>query len=148
MAGSSFNNPFLLGFDNLEQILNRIAKSSESFPPYNIEQIDENVLRLSLAVAGYTEDDLEITLEDNQLIIRGRQAQNPNRQFLHRGIAGRAFIKSFVLADNMQVGNAFVEWGLLNIDLLRPQRQSRVKKISIQKKKGDKTLIASCVVKK
>jgi len=148
MAGSSFNNPFLLGFDNLEQMLNRIAKSSESFPPYNIEQIDENVLRLSLAVAGYTEDDLEITLEDNQLIIRGRQAQNPTRQFLHRGIAGRAFIKSFVLADNMQVGNAFMEWGLLNIDLLRPQRQPKIKKINIQTKKGDKTLIASCSVKK
>lgn len=143
MAGSSFNNPFLLGFDNLEQLLDRIAKSSENFPPYNIEQISENRLRLSLAVAGYTEDDLEITVEDNQLVIRGRQMQDPSRQFLYRGIAGRSFIKSFVLADNMQVGDASMEWGLLHIDLLRPQRQPKIKKIAIQKRGGDLMVISA-----
>ncbi len=148
MAGVSFNNPFLLGFDNLEQVLNQIAKSSESFPPYNIEQIDENRLRLSLAVAGYREEDLEVTLEDNQLVIRGRQLSDPTRQFLHRGIAARAFIKSFVLADNMQVEAAALEWGLLTVDLLRPPRQPKIKRIQIQKKGSDKTLIASCAVKK
>jgi HSP20 family molecular chaperone IbpA len=88
----------MLGFDELEQMLARMNKSAEGFPPYNIEQLDDTYLRITLAVAGYLEDNLDITLEDNQLVIRGHQENNPNRRYLHRGIAARTFLKSFVLA--------------------------------------------------
>ncbi len=131
MAHNSFNNPFLLGFDDLEQMLLRISKGSDNFPPYNIEQMDDS-LRISLAVAGYAETDLEVSLEDNQLVIRGRQQPDETRHFLHRGIAARSFIKSFVLADGMKIQGALLENGLLNIDLVRPERQKKIQKIAIQ----------------
>ncbi len=131
MAHNSFNNPFLLGFDDLEDMLLRISKGADNFPPYNIEQLEES-LRISLAVAGYSEDDLEVSLEDNQLVIRGRQQPDETRHFLHRGIAARSFIKSFVLADGMEIQGALLENGLLNIDLVRPERQKKIQKIAIQ----------------
>lgn len=137
-----FNNPFMLGFDNLEDMLLRISKGSESFPPYNIEQICDLTLRITLAVAGYQEDDLEIILEENQLIIRGRQNADPARHFLHKGIAGRSFLKSFVLAQGLKITGAFLEHGLLNIDLERPEKTKQVQKIAIQTKK--KKTILDC----
>ncbi len=126
-----FHNPFMLGFDEIENMLLQITKGSESFPPYNIEQLSPNELRISLAVAGYQEKDLSVLQEDNQLIIRGQQQQDPQRYFLHRGIAARSFIKSFVLADGMKISGAFLENGLLNIDMLKPTKQKKVKRIAI-----------------
>lgn len=129
---SAFNTPFMLGFDELEQMLARMNKSAEGFPPYNIEQLDDTYLRITLAVAGYLEDNLDITLEDNQLVIRGHQENNPNRRYLHRGIAARTFLKSFVLADGMKIVAARLENGLLHIDLQRPEKKTRIEKITIQ----------------
>lgn len=137
---SPFNNPFLLGFDELEQILCRVAKGADSFPPYNVEQLNSEMLRITLAVAGYDEPDLEILQEDNQLIIRGAQEQDPTRHFLHQGIAARSFIKSFVLADGMTVENIILENGLLSIDLRRPKKHIKVKKLAITKKSKPVTI--------
>ncbi len=139
MAHSSFNNPFLLGFDDLEQVLLRISKGADNFPPYNIEYKDDG-LRISLAVAGYGESDLEVSLEDNQLVIRGRQEIDETRRFLHRGIAARSFIKSFVLADGMKIRGALLENGLLNIDLVRPEKQKKIQKITIQTETATRVL--------
>ncbi len=111
-------HPFLLGFEQLERLVERTAKSgAEGYPPYNIEAVTENAYRITLAVAGFREDDLSITVEDRQLVIRGRQADDTgDRVFLHRGIAARAFQRSFVLADGVEVAGASMEHGLLNID--------------------------------
>lgn len=136
-----FNNPFMLGFDELENMLLRISKGAEGFPPYNIEQLSPSLLRISLAVAGYCETDLDVSLEDNQLIIRGRQEQDETRRFLHRGIAGRSFLKSFVLADGLIINGAYLENGLLNIDLKRPEKPKKVKQISIQTRKSPSQLL-------
>ena len=132
---SSFNNPFLLGFEELENVLLQISKGSENFPPYNIEQLDEEHLCLSLAVAGYKEDDLEISLEEKQLTIKGQQVNNPNRHFLHKGIASRSFIKSFVLADGLEIQDAQLENGILNINLKKRIQEKKVKKIAIKSQK-------------
>jgi len=129
-----FNNPFLVGFDELEQILLRVAKGADSFPPYNVEQLDQTTFAITMAVAGYTEDDLDLVQEDNQLIIRGRQEHDANRHYLHQGIAARSFIKSFVLADGMQIKGALLENGLLIITLQKPQKSPNIKKIEIHKK--------------
>ncbi len=129
-----FNNPFLVGFDELEQMLLRVAKGADSFPPYNIEQIDATTFQITMAVAGYTDADLDVVQEDNQLIIRGRQEHDMNRHYLHQGIAARSFIKSFVLADGMQIKNALLENGLLIISLQKPQKSPNIKRIEIQKK--------------
>ena len=129
-----FNNPFLVGFDELEQILLRVAKGADSFPPYNVEQLDAFTFQITMAVAGYSNEDLDLTQEDNQLVIRGRQEQNPNRHFLHQGIAARSFIKSFVLADGMQIKGAVLENGLLIITLQKPQKKPNIKRIEITKK--------------
>ena len=137
---SPFNNPFLLGFDELEQILCRVAKGADSFPPYNVEQLDPEMLRITLAVAGYDEPDLEVLQDDNQLIIRGAQEHDPNRHFLHQGIAARSFIKSFVLADGMTIENIILENGLLSIDLRRPKKHINVKKLTITKKSKPVTI--------
>ncbi len=139
MAHTSFNNPFLLGFDDLEDMLLRISKGADNFPPYNIEQLDDG-LRIALAVAGYSESDLEVSQEDNQLVIRGRQQSDDTRRFLHRGIAARAFIKSFVLADGMKIRGALLENGLLNIDLIRPEKQKKIQKIAIQTESASRVL--------
>jgi len=129
---SILNNPFLLGFDELDDLMGRVTKSADGFPPYNLEQVDAEVLRITVAVAGYTADDLEMTLEDNQLIIRGAQTPDPTRRFLHRGIAGRSFVKSFIMADGMVVDGACLENGLLSVDLRKPIKQAKVQKIAIK----------------
>lgn len=131
---SVFNSPLLLGFDHFERVLDRVAKSqAEGYPPYNIEQIGENGLRITLAVAGFSMDDLSVSTEDNQLIIRGRQAEDESgRIFLHRGIAARQFLRSFVLAEGIEVHAATLDNGLLHVDLVRPRPEPRVKSIPIQ----------------
>ena len=133
----SLSHPFLLGFDDIERALDRVAKgASEGYPPYNIERLarsgdEPDRLRITLAVAGFARDQLEITLEENQLTIRGRQIDDKTRQFLHRGIAARQFQRSFLLADGMQVLGADLSNGLLAIDLVRPEISNVVKKINI-----------------
>lgn len=131
---SVFNSPLLLGFDQFERVLDRVAKSqSEGYPPYNIEQIGDNGLRITLAVAGFSMDDLAVGLEDNQLIIRGRQVEDEaGRIFLHRGIAARQFQRAFVLAEGIEVHSATLDNGLLHVDLVRPRPEPRVKSIPIQ----------------
>jgi len=128
-----FTSPMFLGFDHLEQMLERAAKtSSDGYPPYNIEQTGPSGLRISLAVAGFTMDDLQITQEDNQLVIRGRQADDSQgRVFIHRGIAARQFQRAFVLAEGIEVKGAWLDSGLLHIDLARPQPATKVRTIRI-----------------
>lgn len=130
---SQFNNPHLLGFDHFERLLDRVAKNSaEGYPPYNIEQIGENALRITLAVAGFSMDDLSITVEENQLIIRGRSPEDEvERIFLHRGIASRQFQRSFVLAEGIEVAGATLDNGLLNVDLERQVVKPEVRTIPI-----------------
>lgn len=131
---SLFNSPLLLGFDQFERTLDRIAKSSaEGYPPYNIEQIGEDGLRITLAVAGFTSDDLSVQIEDSQLVIRGRQTDDKERVYLHRGIAARQFQRSFVLAEGIEVTGASLDNGLLNIDLKRPLPEPKVRTIQISK---------------
>ena len=128
------SHPFLLGFDQLERLVERTAKTdSNGYPPYNIEQVSENAFRITLAVAGFRDEDLSITLEDKQLVIRGRQSEDgDDRVYLHRGIAARQFQRSFVLADGVEVAGANVEHGLLHVDLKRAVPESVVRKIDIK----------------
>ena len=128
-----FTSPLFLGFDHLEQMLERASKSSQDgYPPYNIEQTGAAGLRITLAVAGFTMGDLQITQEDNQLVIRGRQSEDTGgRVFLHRGIAARQFQRAFVLAEGIDVKGAWLDNGLLHIDLARPQPEVRVRTIQI-----------------
>lgn len=127
--------PHMLGFEQLERLVERTAKGAEGYPPYNIEQTSETGYRITLAVAGFREDDLAITIEDNQLMIRGRQSEDDSaRVFLHRGIAARQFQRSFVLADGVEVTGAAIENGLLHVDLSRKAPQSVVKTIEITRK--------------
>ena len=130
---SIFNSPFLLGFDQLEELLDSVSKNSgEGYPPYNIEHIGDHAIRITLAVAGFSKDDLAITLEANQLIIRGKQADDSGEKaYLHRGIAARQFVRKFVLADGMEVSDAMMEHGLLHIDLTRPEQQETIRTIMI-----------------
>jgi len=128
---SMFNSPLLLGFDQLERTLDRLAKNAEGYPPYNIEKIGENGLRITLAVAGFTLDDLVIELVENQLTVRGKQADDPERVYLHRGIAARQFQRAFMLADGIEVTAARLDNGLLAIDLTRPVAEPRVRTIRI-----------------
>lgn len=130
---SLFNSPLLLGFDHFERALDRVSKvSSDGYPPYNIEQTAENSLRITLAVAGFAMSDLKLTVEDNQLVVRGKQIDDENRIYLHRGIAARQFQRSFVLAEGIEVRGAWLDNGLLHIDLLRPQIEARVRTIEIK----------------
>jgi len=128
-----FNSPLLLGFDHFEQALERVTKAAaDGYPPYNIEQVGADGLRITLAVAGFAEGDLSIQLEDNQLVIRGKQAEEDGeRVYLHRGIAARQFQRSFVLADGIEVMRAFLDNGLLHVELRRPPAASRVRTIKI-----------------
>ena len=128
------SHPFLLGFDQLERLVERTAKTgNDGYPPYNIEAKGENAFRITLAVAGFAEDDLSITLEDRQLVIRGRQADDSEgRVFLHRGIAARQFQRSFVLADGVEVTGAAMEHGLLHVDLKRSVPENVVQTIKIK----------------
>lgn len=127
------SHPYLLGFEQLDRLLERSAKSAtEAYPPYNIEQTSENSYRITLAVAGFAEEDLEITVENHQLAIRGRQGEDgANRIYLHRGIAARQFHRSFVLADGVEVRGASLENGLLHVDLARELPEGRVQTIKI-----------------
>lgn len=131
---SLLNSPLLLGFDEFERTLERIAKSSaDGYPPYNIEQIGENRLRITLAVAGFDMNDLDIQIEDNQLLIRGKQADDGvERVYLHRGIATRQFQRSFVLAEGIEVAGATLDNGLLHVELMRPKPQKNVRSVRIQ----------------
>lgn len=130
---SLFNSPLLLGFDHFERALDRVSKiSSDGYPPYNIEQLGENALRITLAVAGFTMDDLGITIEDNQLVVRGRQGDEAERVYLHRGIAARQFQRSFVLAEGIEVSGAWLDNGLLHIDLVRPEVEAKVRTVEIK----------------
>ncbi|MEE3360668.1 MAG: Hsp20 family protein [Pseudomonadota bacterium] len=126
--------PHMLGFEQLERLLERTAKSSEGYPPFNIEQTGEDSYRITLAVAGFSEDDLSITVEDRQLVIRGRQQEDVReRIFLHRGIAARQFQRSFVLADGVEVGDAQMENGLLHVDLKLQRPDTVIQTIKIRK---------------
>ncbi len=135
-----FASPLLLGFDTMEKTLERISKASDGYPPYNIERMhadrlsgEPERLRITLAVAGFSEDDLDVTTEENQLLIRGRQVEQGDRErdYLYRGIAARQFQRVFVLADGMQVLGATLKNGLLSVDLIRPEPDRIVKKINI-----------------
>ena len=133
---SSLSSPFLLGFDEIERALDRVAKAADGYPPYNIERLVRDGqkperLRITLAVAGFTSDQLDVNIEENQLVIRGRQQDDKSRQYLHRGIAARQFQRTFVLADGMRVTAAELKNGLLSIDLDRPQLEKLVRKINI-----------------
>ena len=127
--------PHMLGFEQLERLLERTAKSgNEGYPPFNIEQTSQRSYRITLAVAGFSEDDLSITVEDRQLVIKGRQKENTgDRIFLHRGIAARQFQRSFVLAEGVDVGDAIIENGLLHVDLSQNLPETVVQTIKIKR---------------
>lgn len=131
-----FDSPLFLGFDEIEQTFDRLKKSAtEGYPPYNIEQIGDNGLRITVAVAGFTMDDLDVQIENKQLMISGKRApsaQDSERVFLHRGIATRQFQRSFILADGIEIKGAWMDNGLLNIDMERIEPKSNAKKIKIQ----------------
>lgn len=134
-----FSSPLLLGFDAIEKTLERVAKNGDGYPPYNIERVrgldgGGDRLRITLAVAGFDEADLEITVEDSELVVRGRQSDDTEREFLHRGIAARQFQRIFLLADGMRVSGAELKNGLLSIDLDRPEPERTVRKINISVK--------------
>ena len=131
-----FASPLLLGFDSMEKTLERIAKASDGYPPYNIERLrgsDDapDRLRITLSVAGFSEEELDVSVEENQLVIRGRQLEQAERDYLYRGIAARQFQRMFVLADGMHVLGAALRNGLLSVDLIRPEPERMVKKINI-----------------
>lgn len=129
---SVFDSPLFLGFDQFEKTVDRLRKTaSEGYPPYNIEQVREDGLRITLAVAGFTMDDLDIEVEKNQLTIRGKQQDDTTRVYLHRGIAGRQFQRSFVLADGIEILGAYLDNGLLHIDMKRVEPESTARKIQI-----------------
>lgn len=132
----SLSSPFLLGFDEIERALDRVAKAADGYPPYNIERIARSerapeCLRITLAVAGFTRNQLDISVEESQLVIRGRQQDDKSRQYLHRGIAARQFQRTFVLAEGMEVLGADLKNGLLSIDLVRPEPERIAKSIAI-----------------
>ncbi len=131
---SVFNSPFLLGFEQFERTIDRISKlSTETYPPYNIEQLSSNLLRITIAVAGFEKKDLEINLEGNQLQIKGfKKEESDERIFLHRGIATRQFQRNFVLAEGIEVEGASMENGLLSVDLSQPINSEESKKIEIK----------------
>ena len=134
-----FSSPLLLGFDTMEKTLERLSKSGDSYPPYNIERLrgsdgGAETLRITLAVAGFCDDDIDVTTEENQLVVRGRQTDDAQREYLHRGIAARQFQRTFVLAEGMRVIAAELKNGLLSIDLDRPTPERLVRKINISVK--------------
>jgi HSP20 family molecular chaperone IbpA len=132
-----FTSPLMLGFDAMEKTLERVSRGNDGYPPYNIERVrssgpdEPERLRITLAVAGFAEDDLDVTIEESQLVIRGRQTETQERDYLHRGIAARQFQRMFVLAEGMEVMKAELRHGLLSVDLIRPEPVRMVKKINI-----------------
>ena len=134
---SLFNSPLLLGFEQFEQALDRISKTaSDGYPPYNVEQVDEHRIRITLAVAGFSSDDLEVQIHDSQLVIRGKQQDDADKIYLHRGIAARQFQRSFVLAEGIEVAGASLDNGLLHIELARPVSEPEVRTIQIDTRNG------------
>jgi HSP20 family molecular chaperone IbpA len=131
MNRSFFNSPFLLGFEHIEKLLERTQKA-DTYPPYNIEHTTESRLKITLAVAGFRAEDLSVSVEDNQLVIRGRMSEPADKTFLHRGIASRQFQRSFVLAEGINVVGAELVHGLLTIELERPRQESVVRTIPIR----------------
>jgi HSP20 family molecular chaperone IbpA len=135
----AFSSPLLLGFEEIERALDRLSKSAgDGYPPYNIERLDKTdgggeVLRITLAVAGFSEDELDVSVEENELVIRGRQKDEPARAYLHRGIAARQFQKAFVLAEGIEVLGATLKDGLLSIDLTRPLAERIARRIEINR---------------
>ncbi|MCD8496973.1 MAG: Hsp20 family protein [Alphaproteobacteria bacterium] len=130
---SLFDSPLFLGFDHFEKTFDRLRKTAqEGYPPYNIEHMGDNALRITLAVAGFGMDDLDIEVENNQLVIRGKQSEEEGRTFIHRGIAARQFQRAFVLADGIEVQSAFLDNGLLHIDLIRLEPEVQARKIAIR----------------
>src|SRR5690349_20354681 len=132
----SLSSPFLLGFDEIERVLDRVTKGADGYPPYNIERLARDAknpdrLRITLAVAGFTRDQLDVSIVESQLVIRGRQQDDKSRQYLHRGIAARHFQRTFVLAEGMEVLGADLKNGLLSIDLIRPEPERVIKTIAI-----------------
>jgi len=134
---SAFSSPFLVGFDDIERALDKLSKGSDGYPPYDIQRLSgedgQTVLRITLAVAGFSEDDLDITVEENELVIRGHKTEEPERTYLHRGIAARQFQRTFVLAEGIEVLGAALAEGLLSIDLSRPANQRAVKRIKVDR---------------
>lgn len=134
---TALTSPLLLGFDDLERALDKVSKTgTDGYPPYNIERIaadggEPEKLRITLAVAGFSEDQIEVTVEENQLNIRGRQRDDKTREYLHRGIAARQFQRAFILAEGVQVLRAELAQGLLSVDLVRPQPERVVRKIKV-----------------
>ncbi len=138
---SLFDHPFFLGFDHFEREIDRIKKTSDGYPPYNVEQTSEDGLRITLAVAGFSMDDLDVELDKNQLTIRGKQQEDDgSRIFLHRGIAARQFQRSFVLADGIEVNGAMMDNGMLHIDMRRIEPESSARKIDIKGGQSVKSL--------
>ena len=136
---SVLSNPLLLGFDQIERLIDRASKGGDGYPPYNIERVADpegagERLRITLAVAGFTRELLDIVVEDNQLVVRGKQADEETREYLHRGIAARQFQRTFVLADGIEVRSADLSNGLLEIDLVRHEPERMVRKIDIGEK--------------
>lgn len=130
---SLFNSPLLLGFDHFERVIDRVSKNpSEGYPPYNIEQIGDHDIRITVAVAGFAREDLAVTVEENQLIVRGKQTEDDKRVYIHRGIATRQFQRTFVLADGIEVDGAEFSNGLLHVNLVRPHVQRCVKTVEIR----------------
>lgn len=130
---SLFNSPLLLGFEHFERTIDRANRTaSDGYPPYNIEKTGDDALRITLAVAGFSQDDLSVVVEDRQLVIRGRQAKDDNRNYIHRGIAARQFQRAFVLADGIEVDGAEISNGLLHVDVVRPQAASIARNIEIK----------------
>ncbi len=137
---SGFSSPFLLGFEEIERVLDQVTRTTnDGYPPYNIERIRKkkssdnspDIIRITLAVAGFSDNELDITLEENQLLIKGCQVDDGKREYLHRGIAARQFQRSFVLAEGLEIRNAELESGLLSINLVQPIIEKHVKKIKI-----------------
>ena len=134
---SAFSSPFMLGFDDIERVLDRVSKAAnDGYPPYNIERLPASedkseVIRITLAVAGFTRDQLDVSVEESQLVIRGRQQEDKSRQYLHRGIAARQFQRAFVLAEGIEILGADLRDGLLSIDLARPEPERIVRRIEI-----------------
>ena len=130
---SLFSSPLLLGFDRLEEMLDRVSRvSSDGYPPYNVESTGENRLRITLAVAGFERDELSVAVENTELVVRGKQADDAGRVFLHRGIAARQFQRRFVLAEGVEVRSATLENGLLHVDLVQPEPASVSRTIEIK----------------
>ncbi len=131
-----FDSPFLLGFEHTRLLIERAAKAAgESYPPYNVEELDEGRVRITLAVAGFTPEDLSVSVEASQLTVQGKRenaAPPDDKAFLHRGIAARAFTRSFVLADGMEVEGALLEHGLLHVDVVRPEPEKLIRRIPIR----------------